>query len=354
MNGVRVRPRAFTCMGVVAVFWSLQQIFLTSEILNRTLLMRQETQRSIPTRRVNSLEVEDKMTQLLRDAGITVDESDKLPRWVDVTKLYGSEPIIHGRETCEQFRKEVSITNRWLGVAGLFNSGTNLLSDYMQKTCLLPARNGAIRRNLWQVPWGKHMLPSRRHNNTVHTYEKYNKTDTIPIVIIRDPYNWQQSMCNHTYAIYWKHSRERCPNLIERGTPIPAKIRYTKSMTDEFPSLAHIWSEYYSQYLKADYPRLIVRYEDMLFHPKRIMKQVCDCVEGQFVEKEFSLKVDNAKFGPGHGVQKADQGLLNSLKKNTDTSRRVNGLTREDLVYAATAFDTDLTTLFHYASPEIE
>jgi hypothetical protein len=69
----------------------------------------------------------------------------------------------------------------------------------------------------------------------------------------------------------------------------------------QFKSLVHFWSEWYRQYLDADFPRLIVRFEDLLFHPKEMIDIVCQCAgavskdEGKF---EY-IEDKNAKWGPG-------------------------------------------------------
>jgi hypothetical protein len=53
---------------------------------------------------------------------------NSLPKWSKVTSFYGP-PKILGSETCQAFPNQVAPLDRWLGVAGTFNSGTNLLYD---------------------------------------------------------------------------------------------------------------------------------------------------------------------------------------------------------------------------------
>lgn len=78
----------------------------------------------------------------------------KLPTWEDITSMYGDKPVIHGLETCDQYRKMVKPTDRTIGPAGLFNTGTNLMWKMLTNNCNI---YGEI---LWQAPWGKHSLPS--------------------------------------------------------------------------------------------------------------------------------------------------------------------------------------------------
>lgn len=59
--------------------------------------------------------------------------------------------------------------------------------------------------NFFCFQWGKHMLASRRMTNTAGNDHKVNKTNVMPIVLVRDPYSWMQSMVSlffspaHTY-----------------------------------------------------------------------------------------------------------------------------------------------------------
>jgi hypothetical protein len=49
---------------------------------------------------------------------------------------------------------------------------------------------------------GKHMVAKRKWTNTVAHDERVNKTTVLPVVAIRDPYSWMQSLCRHPYGTY--------------------------------------------------------------------------------------------------------------------------------------------------------
>jgi len=67
----------------------------------------------------------------------------------------------------------------------------------------------------------------------------------------------------------WAHGPERCPNLVadvdssmttaDAGQPV--KILWGRNFWRHWKSLAHVWSEWYREYLDADFPRLIIRFE---------------------------------------------------------------------------------------------
>ena len=69
----------------------------------------------------------------LRRAGITVDADleVKLPKWGEMTAIYGAQPVILGLDRCETFRANLKKnTDAMIGPAGLFNTGLNRRDHY--------------------------------------------------------------------------------------------------------------------------------------------------------------------------------------------------------------------------------
>mmetsp|Transcript_4571 Transcript_4571/g.10329 ORF Transcript_4571/g.10329 Transcript_4571/m.10329 type:complete len:215 (-) Transcript_4571:1386-2030(-) len=87
-----------------------------------------------------------------REAGIelTNETLPLLPTDSELRELIGREPVIVGRSgpgtmtsQCEIFLRNVPTKeDRWIGVAGLFNTGTNLLYDLLSKNCQMPGGGG--------------------------------------------------------------------------------------------------------------------------------------------------------------------------------------------------------------------
>jgi hypothetical protein len=85
---------------------------------------------------------------ILRQAGYDLKEPSlwnnktmgSLPKWSEVEKSFGSKPKIYGLETCQQFQQTSRSFERHIGVAGMFNSGTNLLSSLLASNCQNQAR----------------------------------------------------------------------------------------------------------------------------------------------------------------------------------------------------------------------
>jgi hypothetical protein len=72
-----------------------------------------------------------------------------------VTDLYGNtnDPVIYGLDTCERFRRTTPPDDASIGTAGLFNTGTNPLSMYLQANCEIPTNtHDKFKGMRWQVP----------------------------------------------------------------------------------------------------------------------------------------------------------------------------------------------------------
>jgi hypothetical protein len=293
----------------------------------------------------------------------------QLPTWSQVTKLYGNsdKPVVYGLETCAAFRASVPADQAYLGTAGFFDTGTNALTYYMRANLVMPSHTTPGHHDgiLTQVPWDKHWFSRLRNNHTADNHEQYTKEHVLPIVTIRDPLSWMQSLCQQPYLVKWPHSTKHCPNLVSDPTDelggselidgesnsIPVSI---PSMTGskEWPSLAHLWNDYYRDYLHQtlDTPRLMVRFEDLLFRPKQVLEIVKECAGASWKdgdEHNFYYVVDRSKWEHvrEHGPQ---SNLISAMIKHGNPVRRTRNMTEADLQYAASVLDEELLRLFHY------
>merc|ERR1711937_963407 len=127
------------------------------------------------------------------------------------------------------------------------------MAMYVSNNCKLPTNKkdkaGGTR---WQVPWGKHRLASEKLTNTAGHEAKTNKTNVLPIVMVRDPYSWMQRMCIHKYEGRWPHGPGNCPNLAEPkirkdGTVKKVKMFVKYNPPIYFDSLADYWGQWYKE-----------------------------------------------------------------------------------------------------------
>jgi hypothetical protein len=234
-----------------------------------------------------------------------------------------------------------------VAVAGLFNTGTNALEFHLSHNIKAPSK--------WQVPWGKHRDPSVRLSHVAPGMEKVDQRDVLPIIITRDPYHWLQSMCKSPYAAHWKKTKDHCPNLVptpddlkrfqkelkESNNTFPVTVVFSKDQIMSWPSLAHLYSAWYQQYVNADYPHIIVRFEDMLWQAEYVLQQIATCL-GTVVNTPLAYQTKSAK---AHG---SGTDYLKAIFKSGNRTLRERNLTDDDKEYAALHFDHDLLQLLNY------
>ena len=297
--------------------------------------------------------------------GVTADEETlkSLPLYSDFTDLYGDKPVIVGLDTCKTYRETVPAENRMIGPAGIFNTGTNLFAQLLERNCKIPGRKGGSGMR-WQVPWGKHTPESWRLHNVAQAGGKgVIQEDVLPVVTIKDPYSWMTSMCRHSYSANWRHSEEHCPNLLPNeidkshnwfkqlsdGEPIPVNIRYNKESRTAHKSLAHLWNDYYGAYDNVTaYPRLIVRFEDFLIYPKEVVTEVCECAGGVIKDSD-KFQVIAASAKGSNGPHSGAQGLIASIQRYGDAQiRRAAYTDAKDVNFAKESLDPELMKKYQY------
>jgi hypothetical protein len=126
-------------------------------------------------------------------------------------------------------------------------------------------------------------------------------------------------MCQSPYLMKWTHTKKHCPNLVrdvETDTGVPVWTKWGKIYERSWQSLAHVWSEFNGEYEKADFPRLIVRFEgkllracgsdglcssncrsrvlvlflvslDLLFHTPAVLGKIRECMGAKWKKRFF-------------------------------------------------------------------
>jgi hypothetical protein len=98
--------------------------------------------------------------KILHQAGLDIEDFDQqiiddLPTWTQIQNLYGTGPHLIGLEKCHEFVAATDPTVRFFGVAGTFNSGTNLVAELLTKNCQITERmvvyGNQSRGVRWQV-----------------------------------------------------------------------------------------------------------------------------------------------------------------------------------------------------------
>jgi len=139
--------------------------------------------------------------------------------------------------------------------------------------------------------------------------------------------------------------RERWKDL--NGTTFEVKVSSISTAQERWlywNSLVHLWNGWYNHYLNATFPRLIIRFEDMLLQTPAVLQEIADCV-GTIVKPQLQYQVKSAK---AHG---SGTDLLKALSKTGDAEARLRQLTPEDLAFSRRHLDPNLIRLFQYRVP---
>ncbi len=184
------------------------------------------------------------------------------------------------------------------------------------------------------------------------------QTHVLPVVVIKDPYHWMGSMCRHPYAALWLHTKKRCPKLLltdkggnnENIRTNQVTVEYKKNDPGHYESLVGLWNDWYGDYLAIEkFPRLIIRFEDLLFHLEEVMTQICKCGGGTLINNEngMILQEKSAK----ESQTKGSNGLLRAMLRYGHGELRTDGFTKDEETYAKETLRKDLMDLFGYTHP---
>lgn len=165
--------------------------------------------------------VVDPLLEFLQATGLNISQADRatLPTWASMTQQYGDSlttgPVVVGMDTCQRYREQVPAARRYVGPAGMFNTGTNAAAYHVQHNL-----NGIKWK--WQIPWGKHRMANVRLSHKAGGMESTVPQDALPIVLIRDPLHWMQSMVRN-------ETSEACVTL---SLPLFAALFTTTTVID--------------------------------------------------------------------------------------------------------------------------
>jgi len=300
-----------------------------------------------------------------------------LPTMEFIQNNYGTAgPIIHGLETCAAYQDLLLLSQQQKQqpqptvepgprVGGLYHSGTNALSRTLENNLHLPVPKKSKWDSPFDLPWGKHIPSKYRFRNT-HPSGNPDRHDlALPIIVIRNPFPWMSNMCREGYDARFIKFRIGCPKLVlsdqnhnQTNRVVVRADQTGKQYTDHYATLADMWSEWYREYLDADYPRLMIRYEDTLLYGPEIMEVIRVCsgaasrhansdTDGGNHSNHSSPKfVYHAQEARAWGGPGSLFGALTKLGKTDHYFQTVGGADQEYLLHKG--LDQRLMQLFHY------
>jgi hypothetical protein len=114
-----------------------------------------------------------------------------------------------------------------------------------------------------------------------------------------------------------------------------------------------MWNLWYGAYLSQDddFPRLVVRLEDLLFHADEVVPQICTCAGGSFrAFFRHSRVVQNRN--KGIDTTKVDEGLYRSIVRYGNTTNRRKGYPSFQLEAIRDILDPSMMDIFGYPFEE--
>ena len=117
--------------------------------------------------------------------------------------------------------------------------------------------------------------------------------------------------------------------------------------TERSTSLIDYWKEWNDKYYKAKYPRIMIRYEDLLFHLDETITKVCTCAGGTM---KGTPKLPEKSAKSYRGNKHKGNGLVAAIAKAANMNLRLSKMTSEDIAYADKVLQsTELLDVFGYS-----
>ena len=137
---------------------------------------------------------------------------------------------------------------------------------------------------------------------------------------------------------------------------IPAHAKYLAGLKVKYDSIAHLWNEWYREYANTtEFPRLIVRMEDILFRAEEVVPTICHCFGGTMSNSlgpnELRYYSDVANQNPGVDNVKGS-GLLRSIMTYGNKTLRRQSYQAVQFEAAKEVLDPSLMKLFGYSYEE--
>jgi hypothetical protein len=131
---------------------------------------------------------------------------------------------------------------------------------------------------------------------------------------------------------------------------VPVHARYVKGLYIKYPSLVHLWNEWYNAYANVtEFPRIIVRMEDVIFRGETVLPKICECFGGTYRQPDqVRRSADVANRNSGIDTS-SGSGLLRSVIKYGSKALRRKHYQKIQFEAAKDLLDPHLMELFGYS-----
>jgi hypothetical protein len=108
---------------------------------------------------------------------------------------------------------------------------------------------------------------------------------------------------------------------------------------------------WYREYYESNMPRIIIRFEDLLFHTEKVIDSIRDCVGAQWKSETFQWQAAPAKTHPYFAKFKPPSSLISAIIKYGTSRGRLGNMNKDDHMYARQIIDANMIHNFHYRDP---
>ena len=141
---------------------------------------------------------------------------------------------------------------------------------------------------------GKHTyLPAIQDNyKPGWSHSSANRHGGFVLVLVRHPLSWIASMCDKPYVCNWLGQNQKIgPSCVKRCTrnALNRTVYCSDNRGHHHADLAHLWANWYRAYANPHWlPRIFIRYEDLLLHPRLVWSYLCPCIGASAAESLVS------------------------------------------------------------------
>ena len=189
------------------------------------------------------------------------------------------------------------------------------------------------------MPWGRNNPYTLKGRHVAQRGARASASEVLPVVVVKDPLTWLKSMCRRPAGVKFDRAG-RCPSPLKQAT-----VTWPTLGSTQYASLVHLWAAWHASYLDAAAPRLLIRYEDLLFRPLETVSDVCRCAGGVAAAADVFDSLDEG-FGRGPGRRRSRR---HNLRRYGNASYRDARLDANDVaVLDAALADHRLVRHFRY------
>lgn len=219
----------------------------------------------------------------------------------------------------DRYQASLTTVERNVHIFGLQDTGTNLLMSMLLKNfdqrlrffdwAYAPNATGKYGHGLW-----KHVNLNAKFQAEPHEFDTLKQNKVVPIMMVREPLSWLQSIRKAPYELQWCVFGSEWPknDWLTRACTHPYPAGFHSSCPETaYSSLEEIWNQWteaYEQVAEHMEEGIIIRYEDLVANPEleltRLAKRLGISPPAEFEIMATSAKTHGESIGRNEALDK--------------------------------------------------